>query len=184
EIQSFDELKGLRIIETQPARLARHRNSVDARHVNGGLRVFKAGDRAHALPRVHDLDGVDAEGRAHEVAAFAVPALMVHASIDIGQRDAGSQRQYRRLVDLLRLWRVLRASLAEDERRKPCSHDHGSHSASSDAPKVAGASRQVQPSFVSGGTAAIGLSRPAGAAPASRPRLTGAIEAVGVSGAL
>jgi len=108
---------------------------------------------------------------------------MVHASIDIGQRDAGSQRQYRRLVELLRLWRVLRASLAEDERRKPSSHDHASHSASSDAPKVASALGKFNRTscraarLLSAYHALRELRR------RGRLRLTGAIEAVGVSGA-
>src|SRR5258708_16985134 len=64
---------------------------------------------------------------------------MVQASIDTGQRNAGSQRQRWKIVELLRLRHaLLSASLSEDERHKAGSHDHASHSNSkpSDVPKV------------------------------------------------
>src|SRR5215831_3100468 len=136
KVQGFNEHKGLRIVETQLARLARHGDPVYARHINGGLRVFDARNRAYALPRIHDLDGVVAKRRDDQIGAFAIPSVMVQASIDTGQRDAGSQRQRWGLVEFLRLRRVLLGvGLAEDECRKPGSHDHARHCEPSDVPK-------------------------------------------------
>src|SRR5215831_12786224 len=61
KVQSFNERIGLCIVETQLARLARHRDTVDARQVNSSLRVLDARNRAYALPRTNDLEGVVAK---------------------------------------------------------------------------------------------------------------------------
>src|SRR5882672_11046176 len=82
--------------------------------------MLQSGDRVDPVPRIDDLHRIVAQCVDDQVLPFAVPAVMIHASVHARQSDAAPQGDGRNFVR----YRLLGQSLARKQYGKAGDNDH------------------------------------------------------------